>query len=62
MFRYINNPNGSMNDIAGISNEKGNIVGLMPHPEHAIDSLTGPSTDGLKIFKSAIAYLVGAKN
>ena len=62
MFRYINNPNGSMNDIAGISNEKGNLVGLMPHPEHAIDNLTGPSTDGLKIFKSAIAYLVGAKN
>jgi len=59
MFRYVSNPNGSLNDIAGISNEKGNIVGLMPHPEHAIDNLTGPSTDGLKIFQSAIDYLVG---
>jgi len=59
MFRYVSNPNGSLNDIAGISNEKGNIVGLMPHPEHAIDNLTGPSTDGLKIFQSAINYLVG---
>ena len=61
LFRYINNPNGSLNDIAGISNEKGNIVGLMPHPEHAIDKLTGPSEDGLKIFMSAINYLMGAK-
>jgi phosphoribosylformylglycinamidine synthase I len=60
LFRYIENPNGSMNDIAGISNEKGKIVGLMPHPEHAIDRLTGPSEDGLKIFKSAINYLLGA--
>jgi phosphoribosylformylglycinamidine synthase len=59
MFRYVSNPNGSLNDIAGISNGKGNIVGLMPHPEHAIDNLTGPSTDGLKIFQSAINYLVG---
>jgi phosphoribosylformylglycinamidine synthase len=60
MFRYISNPNGSLNDIAGISNDKGNIVGLMPHPEHAIDGLTGPSLDGLKIFQSAINHLVGA--
>jgi len=59
MFRYVSNPNGSLHDIAGISNKKGNIVGLMPHPEHAIDNLTGPSTDGLKIFQSAINYLVG---
>ncbi len=48
--RYVGeNPNGSRNLIAGITNERGNIVGLMPHPEHAIDSLTGPSADGLRI-------------
>lgn len=61
LFRYLGNPNGSLIDIAGISNEKGNIVGLMPHPEHAIDKLTGPSEDGLKIFVSAINYLMGVK-
>lgn len=59
LFRYINNPNGSLNDIAGISNDAGNIVGLMPHPEHAIDKLTGPSEDGLRIFKSVLNYLLG---
>ena len=48
MFRYVGeNPNGSRNNIAGISNAKGNVVGLMPHPEHAIDALTGPTDDGL---------------
>ena len=61
LFRYINNPNGSLNNIAGISNDAGNIVGLMPHPEHAIDKLTGPSEDGLRIFKSALNYLLGVK-
>ena len=61
LFRYINNPNGSLNDIAGISNDAGNIVGLMPHPEHAIDKLTGPSEDGLRIFKSVLNYLLGVK-
>ena len=51
IFRYIDgNPNGSYRDIAGISNEAGNVVGLMPHPEHAIEALTGPGTDGLGIF------------
>ena len=51
--RYIGeDPNGSQNLIAGISNERGNVVGLMPHPEHAIDSLTGPSEDGLSCFTS----------
>ena len=58
--RYIGeNPNGSRNLIAGISNERGNVVGLMPHPEHAIDSLTGPSTDGLPFFTSVLTALVG---
>ena len=51
-FRYApgQNPNGSARDIAGVSNEAGNVVGLMPHPEHAVDPLTG-STDGLRIFR-----------
>jgi len=45
------NPNGSSDDVAGICNEAGNVFGLMPHPEHAVDELTA-STDGLKIFSS----------
>src|SRR5690349_7850754 len=46
--RYLNsNPNGSLRDIAGITNEAGNVVGLMPHPEHAVEDLCGPGTDGL---------------
>ena len=51
LLRYADdgNPNGSSNDIAGVRNEAGNVFGLMPHPEHAVDPLTG-STDGLKIF------------
>ena len=58
--RYIGeDPNGSRNLIAGISNESGNVVGLMPHPEHAIDSLTGPSEDGLTFFTSILHSLVG---
>jgi len=58
--RYVGeNPNGSRNLIAGITNERGNVVGLMPHPEHAIDSLTGPSIDGLPFFTSVLAALVG---
>jgi len=58
--RYVGeNPNGSRNLIAGITNERGNVVGLMPHPEHAIDSLTGPSTDGLPFFTSVLIALVG---
>ncbi|SEG73411.1 phosphoribosylformylglycinamidine synthase subunit I [Thermomonospora echinospora] len=53
--RYLDlNPNGSLNDIAGICNEAGNVVGLMPHPEHAVESLTGPSTDGLGFFTSLV--------
>jgi phosphoribosylformylglycinamidine synthase len=59
--RYLDlNPNGSLNDIAGICNEAGNIVGLMPHPEHAVESLTGPTTDGLGFFTSIIKGLVNA--
>ncbi len=58
--RYVGeNPNGSRNLIAGITNERGNVVGLMPHPEHAIDSLTGPTTDGLPFFTSVLTALVG---
>ena len=60
VLRYADkNPNGSKNDIAGISNARGNVVGVMPHPEQAIESLTGPSTDGLKFFTSVLLSLVG---
>ncbi|NLC98213.1 MAG: phosphoribosylformylglycinamidine synthase subunit PurQ [Actinomycetales bacterium] len=59
VFRYADvNPNGSVNNIAGITNERGNVVGLMPHPEHAISDLTGPGTDGLPFFTSALKALV----
>jgi phosphoribosylformylglycinamidine synthase subunit PurQ / glutaminase len=51
--RYLEvNPNGSLNDIAGITNPAGNVVGLMPHPEHAVEELTGSGTDGLGFFIS----------
>jgi phosphoribosylformylglycinamidine synthase len=61
VFRYADgNPNGALNDIAGIANEAGNVVGLMPHPEHAIDLLTGPSADGLLMFTSVLQALVAA--
>jgi phosphoribosylformylglycinamidine synthase len=52
--------NGSSRDIAGIRNSEGNVVGLMPHPEHAIDPLTGPSADGLGFFSSAVIAFTGA--
>jgi phosphoribosylformylglycinamidine synthase len=59
--RYVRgNPNGSSRDIAGITNEAGNVVGLMPHPEHAIEDLTGPGTDGLTFFTSVLKSLVNA--
>ena len=67
VFRYLElNPNGSMNDIAGLTNERGNVVGLMPHPEHAVEPGFGPDTDiamrsgtdGLKFFQSALKALV----
>ena len=53
-------PNGSARGIAGICNAEGNIVGLMPHPEHAIDQLTGPSEDGLGFFSSVVKAFSGA--
>jgi phosphoribosylformylglycinamidine (FGAM) synthase-like amidotransferase family enzyme len=59
--RYVDvNPNGSLNDIAGICNEAGNVVGLMPHPEHAVEALTGPSSEGLGFFTSVLTRMVGA--
>jgi phosphoribosylformylglycinamidine synthase subunit PurQ / glutaminase len=59
--RYLDvNPNGSLRDIAGIRNEAGNVVGLMPHPEHAITSLTGPTSEGLGFFTSIVKRLVAA--
>ncbi len=63
VFRYVGvNPNGSIDDIAGVSNERGNVVGLMPHPEHAVEPGFGPDTsaamrsgvDGLTLFRSAL--------
>lgn len=60
--RYVGmNPNGSRRDIAGIRNEQGNVVGLMPHPEHAVEALTGPTTDGLGFFTSVLRSLAGAQ-
>ncbi|GAB3109144.1 phosphoribosylformylglycinamidine synthase subunit PurQ [Streptomyces calidiresistens] len=60
VFRYLDlNPNGSRRDIAGITNAAGNVVGLMPHPEHAVEDLTGSGTDGLGFFTSAVKNLVG---
>ena len=57
--RYVgHNPNGSRNLIAGITNTRGNVVGLMPHPEHAIDELTGPSAQGLGFFTSILNAMV----
>ena len=59
--RYVDvNPNGSRRDIAGVRNARGNVVGLMPHPEHAIDTLTGPTDDGLAFFTSVLAAVVAA--
>ena len=61
VFRYVGaNPNGSLRDIAGITNERGNVVGLMPHPEHAVEDLCGPGTDGLGFFTSAVRQLTSA--
>ena len=56
--RYNNNPNGSVNDIAAISNEAGNVVGIMPHPEHAVDGLVGAGVDGLGFFWSIAGVTV----
>jgi phosphoribosylformylglycinamidine synthase len=61
VVRYVGgNPNGSARDIAGVCNETGTVVGLMPHPEHATEALTGPGDDGLGFFSSVLHRLVGA--
>lgn len=69
VFRYVDvNPNGSMNDIAGLTNERGNVVGLMPHPEHAVEPGFGPDTDiamrsgvdGLRFFQSILTQVVNS--
>jgi phosphoribosylformylglycinamidine synthase len=61
VVRYLEvNPNGSRRDIAGICNRAGNVVGLMPHPEHAVEKLTGPTTDGLGFFTSVLRQLLGS--
>lgn len=61
VFRYLGgNPNGSRADIAGVCDTNGKVVGLMPHPEHAVDPLTGPSDDGLAVFRSVLDSLVAA--
>lgn len=60
VFRYVDNLNGSQRDIAGISSANGRVVGLMPHPEHATEALTGPSDDGLGIFFSALDAVLTA--
>ncbi|MCZ2806128.1 phosphoribosylformylglycinamidine synthase subunit PurQ [Modestobacter sp. VKM Ac-2983] len=61
VVRYVGgNPNGSSRDIAGVTSADGRVVGLMPHPEHAVEELTGPSTDGLGFFTSVLSALVVA--
>ncbi len=60
VFRYVDNPNGSLNDIAGILNAGRNVLGMMPHPERASDPLMG-STDGLLVFRSMVAALSHAR-
>jgi len=61
VFRYVGgNPNGSFRDIAGITNARGNVVGLMPHPEHNVDPLTGPSLDGRPFFTSVLNFLAAS--
>jgi phosphoribosylformylglycinamidine synthase I len=61
VVRYVDgNPNGSSRDIAGVTSADGRVVGLMPHPEHAVEELTGPSVDGLGFFTSVLSALVVA--
>lgn len=57
VFRYVNNPNGSAHDIAGIMNEQGNVFGMMPHPERAVDEVLG-NIDGQKFFKSMLSTIL----
>jgi phosphoribosylformylglycinamidine synthase I len=60
VFRYHDDINGSLRNIAGVSSANGRVVGLMPHPEHAIEALTGPSDDGLGLFYSALDSVLAA--
>jgi phosphoribosylformylglycinamidine synthase subunit PurQ / glutaminase len=60
VFRYRDNPNGSMRDIAGVCSANRRVMGLMPHPEHATEPLTGPSDDGLGVFYSALDAVLAA--
>ncbi len=61
VVRYLgDNPNGSYRDIAGITNARGNVVGLMPHPEHAVEPLTGSGTDGLGFFASVLGAVAAS--
>jgi phosphoribosylformylglycinamidine synthase subunit PurQ / glutaminase len=60
VFQYLDNPNGSQRDIAGICSANRRVVGLMPHPEHATEPLTGPSDDGLGLFYSALDSVLAA--
>ena len=60
VFRYRDNPNGSQRGIAGVASANGRVVGLMPHPEHATEALTGPSDDGLGLFYSALDAVLAA--
>ncbi|PFA17361.1 MULTISPECIES: phosphoribosylformylglycinamidine synthase subunit PurQ [Bacillus cereus group] len=55
VFRYLDNPNGSVSDIAGIVNEKGNVLGMMPHPERAVNEILG-GAEGLKVFQSILKH------
>lgn len=59
VFRYVDNPNGSVHDIAGVTNAAGNVLGMMPHPERAVEALLG-GTDGLGVFHSLIQQTKGA--
>jgi len=63
VLRYApgQNFNGSLHDIAGVCNQAGNVFGMMPHPEHAVDELIGGSADGLKIFESMRLAVEGAR-
>jgi phosphoribosylformylglycinamidine synthase subunit PurQ / glutaminase len=60
VFRYHDNVNGSLRNVAGISSVNGRVIGLMPHPEHAVEALTGPSDDGLGLFYSVLDSVLAA--
>jgi phosphoribosylformylglycinamidine (FGAM) synthase-like amidotransferase family enzyme len=60
VFRYVENPNGSLHDIAGLVNKERNVLGMMPHPDRSSEALLG-STDGKAIFESMVNALAGAR-